>query len=139
MARANRLSPRNAYAPLVEAAADTFDGADWRMAPIADLIARLWLAQGFLVSGIVKLASWPTTLVLYAIEHPVPGLSPTAASPSSTGATITSFSRSSTRSQRPRFRRPTSRPRSGMWFAASGIAAWSLAACRPSTPPPARY
>jgi NADH dehydrogenase/putative oxidoreductase len=85
MARANRILPRNQYAPLVEAIADGYDAAGARLAPIADLAARLWLAQTFLVSGIVKLSSWPTTIALYAAEHPVPGLAPASAAVLGTG------------------------------------------------------
>jgi uncharacterized membrane protein YphA (DoxX/SURF4 family) len=85
MAFANHVSPRSAYAPLVESVADGFDMAARRFAPAATLAARLWLAQGFFVSGVVKLSSWPTTLVLYAVEHPVPGFAPHLAAVVGTG------------------------------------------------------
>jgi NADH dehydrogenase/putative oxidoreductase len=45
-----------------------------------DLAVRLWLAQIFFVSGILKTTNWDVTVFLYASEHPVPGLAaPTAA------------------------------------------------------------
>ena len=47
--------------------------------PVADLAIRLWLAQVFLVSGILKLADWPTALHLARFEYPVTWLDPTIA------------------------------------------------------------
>jgi NADH dehydrogenase FAD-containing subunit/uncharacterized membrane protein YphA (DoxX/SURF4 family) len=44
-----------------------------------DLIARLWIAQGFFVSGVLKASDWKTALALSANEYPVPWLDPVAA------------------------------------------------------------
>lgn len=47
--------------------------------PIADLITRLYLAEVFFSSGLVKLNDWNTTLYLFSEEYHVPFLSPTSA------------------------------------------------------------
>jgi NADH dehydrogenase/putative oxidoreductase len=47
--------------------------------PKVDLVIRLWLAQIFFVSGVLKLANWQTALYLAANEYPVSFLSPVAA------------------------------------------------------------
>jgi NADH dehydrogenase/putative oxidoreductase len=51
-------------------------GAVW---PKIDLIIRLWLAQVFFVSGVLKLTSWQTALDLARNEYPVSWMSPVAA------------------------------------------------------------
>jgi NADH dehydrogenase/putative oxidoreductase len=47
--------------------------------PLIDLLARLWLTQGFFASGALKLINWQATVFLYTVEHPVPGLAPATA------------------------------------------------------------
>ena len=47
--------------------------------PPLDLLARLWLAQTFLVSGVLKMADWQTALNLAANEYPVAWLEPVTA------------------------------------------------------------
>jgi len=54
--------------------------------PLLDLGIRIWLAQQFLVSGLLKVTHWETALDLAAHEYPVPWMSPTAAA--YTGASI---------------------------------------------------
>jgi putative oxidoreductase len=54
--------------------------------PILDLAVRLWLAQAYFVSGVLKLTNWQTALNLAANEYPVRWLSPVAAA--YTGVTI---------------------------------------------------
>ncbi|MFO1351727.1 MAG: FAD-dependent oxidoreductase [Gammaproteobacteria bacterium] len=49
------------------------------LSPILDLIIRLWLAQLYWVSGIVKLANWDTALRLATEEYPVSWLDPVVA------------------------------------------------------------
>ncbi len=44
--------------------------------PLFDLFVRLWLAQTFFVSGLLKLASWDTALYLAEFEYPVSWLAP---------------------------------------------------------------
>ena len=46
---------------------------------VLDLAIRLWLAEIFFVSGILKTVNWEVTVFLYANEHPVPGLDPATA------------------------------------------------------------
>lgn len=46
------------------------------IAPLADLAVRLWVANVFFKSGLVKLQSWESTLSLFAYEYQVPLLSP---------------------------------------------------------------
>ena len=44
-----------------------------------DLVIRLWLAQGFLLSGILKLNDWNTAILLATYEYPVSWMSPAQA------------------------------------------------------------
>jgi putative oxidoreductase len=54
--------------------------------PKVELAIRLWLAQIFFVSGVLKLTNWQTALELAANEYPVSWMSPIAAA--YTGVTI---------------------------------------------------
>ena len=54
--------------------------------PLLDLGFRIWLAQQFFVSGVIKVTHWDTALNLAAHEYPVSWMSPTAAA--YTGAAI---------------------------------------------------
>ena len=54
--------------------------------PLLDLGFRIWLAQQFFVSGLIKATHWQTALDLAAHEYPVSWMSPTAAA--YTGAAI---------------------------------------------------
>lgn len=47
--------------------------------PIAQLAARLYVAQVFFASGLTKIRDWDTTLALFMDEYKVPVLSPTVA------------------------------------------------------------
>jgi NADH dehydrogenase FAD-containing subunit/uncharacterized membrane protein YphA (DoxX/SURF4 family) len=47
--------------------------------PLLDLVIRLWLAQVFFVSGVLKAANWENALNLAANEYPVSWLDPVAA------------------------------------------------------------
>ncbi len=47
--------------------------------PLAQLAARLYVAQVFFASGLTKLRDWETTLALFADEYRVPLLSPSVA------------------------------------------------------------
>lgn len=44
-----------------------------------DLLLRLWLAQGFVISGVLKLSDWNTALTLATYEYPVSWMSPFSA------------------------------------------------------------
>jgi len=45
--------------------------------PLAALLARLYVAQVFFLSGLTKLRDWSTTVALFTDEYKVPFLSPT--------------------------------------------------------------
>lgn len=47
--------------------------------PLAALLARLYIAQVFFLSGLTKLRDWETTVALFTDEYKVPLLSPAAA------------------------------------------------------------
>ena len=47
-----------------------------RLQPLAQLAARLYLAQVFFLAGLTKLRDWETTLLLFENEYQVPLLSP---------------------------------------------------------------
>ncbi len=44
------------------------------LAPLADLILRIFVAEIFFMSGLVKLQSWETTVMLFEHEYHVPFL-----------------------------------------------------------------
>lgn len=46
------------------------------LSPIADLALRLWVTNAFFKSGMVKIQSWDTTLLLFSNEYSVPFLDP---------------------------------------------------------------
>jgi len=54
--------------------------------PLLDLGIRIWLAQQFFVSGLIKVTHWQTALYLATHEYPVPWMSATVAA--YTGAAI---------------------------------------------------
>jgi NADH dehydrogenase FAD-containing subunit/uncharacterized membrane protein YphA (DoxX/SURF4 family) len=54
--------------------------------PLLDLYVRLWLAQGFLVSGLLKVSDWDNALALARYEYPVAWMDPVTAA--YTGAAI---------------------------------------------------
>ena len=47
--------------------------------PLAALLARLYVAQVFFLSGLTKLRDWDTTIALFTDEYKVPLLSPAVA------------------------------------------------------------
>ncbi|UKJ76054.1 FAD-dependent oxidoreductase [Azospirillum brasilense] len=61
------------------AARDALPLAQKAIGPALDLGVRLWLAQAFWVSGIVKLHDWEQALYLARYEYPVPWLNPVPA------------------------------------------------------------
>lgn len=56
--------------------------------PLAALLARLYVAQAFFLSGLTKLRDWETTLFLFTDEYKVPVLSPTVAAVMGTGGEL---------------------------------------------------
>jgi putative oxidoreductase len=52
------------------------------------LLLRLWLAKVFFMSGLTKIQSWDTTLMLFEYEYSVPLISPVLAAWTSTVAEL---------------------------------------------------
>lgn len=52
------------------------------------LVARLWMAKVFFMSGLVKIKSWDTTLMLFSDEYNVPVLPPELAAYMATAAEL---------------------------------------------------
>ncbi|GGP26501.1 DoxX family protein [Silvimonas amylolytica] len=59
------------------------------LAPIVDLVARVYVARVFWLSGLTKLNDWHITLALFADEYKVPLLPPAVAAVMSTTGEIT--------------------------------------------------
>jgi putative oxidoreductase len=53
--------------------------------PVADLLARIWVAKIFFLSGLTKISDWQTTIMLFTHQYHVPLLSPVAAAYLGTG------------------------------------------------------
>lgn len=58
---------------------DTFRIGKRTVGPLLDLAIRLWIAQIFFVSGILKVGAWDTALFLSSTEYPVTWLDPVTA------------------------------------------------------------
>ena len=56
--------------------------------PLAQLLARLFVAQAFFLSGLTKLRDWDSTLSLFTDEYHVPLLSPNVAALMGTGGEL---------------------------------------------------
>ena len=56
--------------------------------PLAQLAARIYVAQAFFLSGLTKLRDWDITLALFSDEYHVPLLSPAAAAALGTAAEL---------------------------------------------------
>jgi putative oxidoreductase len=56
--------------------------------PLAQLGARLYVAQTFFLSGLTKIHDWDTTLALFADEYKVPVLSPMVAAVAGTAGEL---------------------------------------------------
>lgn len=63
---------------------------DWLeyLRPIADLIARLYIARVFFLSGLTKIQDWETTLYLFREEYHVPLLPPEIAAACGTAGEV---------------------------------------------------
>jgi len=62
----------------VNAVRSVYNGLDL-LSPVADLIVRLWVAKVFFSSGLVKIQSLDSTILLFTYEYHVPFLPPVAA------------------------------------------------------------
>lgn len=69
----------NVVAAFLKRADEALRVAEVTLYPFLDLAIRLWLAQAFWVSGVLKLANWDTALTLATYEYPVPWLNPVTA------------------------------------------------------------
>ncbi len=58
------------------------------ISPLFDLAVRLWVAWVFFKSGLVKIQSWDSTLMLFEYEYNVPLLSPQLAAWAGTAAEL---------------------------------------------------
>ncbi len=58
------------------------------ISPLFDLAVRLWVAWAFFKSGLVKIQSWDSTLMLFEYEYDVPLLSPQLAAWTGTAAEL---------------------------------------------------
>lgn len=72
------IAPQGARLPLPGSAAlqKLLGALDRYAAPLHLLFIRLWMAEIFWASGLTKLESWDTTLLLFAEEYKVPLLPP---------------------------------------------------------------
>ncbi|MDR3413640.1 MAG: DoxX family protein [Formivibrio sp.] len=59
-----------------------------RLAPLFDLLVRLYLARVFFLSGLTKIRSWDGTLYLFTSEYHVPLLPPLLAAVMATSAEL---------------------------------------------------
>lgn len=64
--------------PLVRIARPALRGLE-TLTPLLDLGIRLWVANIFWKSGLTKIASWDSTVMLFTHEYQVPFLSPALA------------------------------------------------------------
>jgi|GEM_PF-6764735 len=69
----------NVIASLLRRIEDLFHIAEVTLSPFLDLAIRLWLAQIFWVSGILKLANFDNAITLATYEYPVSWLNPVTA------------------------------------------------------------
>lgn len=49
------------------------------LTPVADLLARIWVAKVFFLSGLTKIDSWQTTVMLFQNQYSVPLMPPIVA------------------------------------------------------------
>lgn len=64
---------------------DGFNRACEFLQPLGELIIRIWIAKAFFFSGLLKIQSWSTTLMLFQYEYHVPLLPPSVAASLSAG------------------------------------------------------
>ena len=79
------MSTMQATADVVRPAIRALEAA----APVSDLLLRLWVAKIFFQSGLTKIASMDSTILLFKYEYEVPLLSPEVAAYAGTFAELT--------------------------------------------------
>lgn len=57
--------------------------------PVLDIVLRIWVAKIFFMSGLTKIQSWDTTMMLFQYEYNVPILPPEIAAYLGTAAELT--------------------------------------------------
>lgn len=77
----------NALSKGLGLATQTYRGLDW-LAPLGDLLLRLYIANVFWKAGLVKIQSWSSTLYLFTEEYKVPLLPPEIAAYLGTGVEL---------------------------------------------------
>ena len=83
------LPARNPFAlPRLWTLAERGVGTLDLLRPVAQLVARLYVAAVFFRSGLTKLRDWGSTLALFQDEYHVPLLNPTVAAFMGTGAEL---------------------------------------------------
>jgi putative oxidoreductase len=68
-------------------ATQTCRGLDW-LAPLGDLLLRLYVANVFWKAGLVKIQSWSSTMYMFTEEYKVPLLPPEIAAYLGTGVEL---------------------------------------------------
>lgn len=68
-------------------ATQTYRGLDW-LAPLGDLLLRLYVANVFWKAGLVKIQSWSSTMYMFTEEYKVPLLPPEIAAYLGTGVEL---------------------------------------------------
>ncbi|MGH8672341.1 MAG: FAD-dependent oxidoreductase [Burkholderiales bacterium] len=66
-------------ATLMGTIADAFRILERSIGPLLDLLIRVWLAQAFFVSGVLKISNWDNALYLSQYEYPVSWMDPVTA------------------------------------------------------------
>ncbi|MGH8729323.1 MAG: DoxX family protein, partial [Burkholderiales bacterium] len=80
MQKENTLSERmRPLASVMGVTSDVFYFAKKSAGPVIEFLIRLWLAQIFFVSGVLKAANWDNALYLSANEYPVAWMNPVTA------------------------------------------------------------
>ena len=79
MPASNIVMPASNIAHIMEFAHACFGVSNRTLFPILDLLMRLWLAQTFWVSGVIKIMDWEKALFLAEYEYPVSWLAPQTA------------------------------------------------------------
>ena len=72
----------SAFTNLIATISRTWSPLNWALdalQPLAALMARVYVAQVFFLSGLTKLRDWGTTVALFTDEYKVPFLSPAVA------------------------------------------------------------
>jgi putative oxidoreductase len=68
-------------------ATQTYRSLDW-LAPLGDLLLRLYVANVFWKAGLVKIQSWSSTMYMFTEEYKVPLLPPEIAAYLGTGVEL---------------------------------------------------